>query len=103
MSAAKAEPVVTIASAVANKATFFISIPITSFYPVGFPEAPRGCDLSAKLRYRDNLYWGAQTVKQKTRAPADFLGVLAILRKVVSLCGFWITLFAFQSAQERPG
>ncbi|WP_156936968.1 hypothetical protein [Bradyrhizobium sp. WSM2254] len=44
-----------------------------------------------------------QTVKQKTRASADFLGVLAIPPKVVGLCGFSITLFAFQSAQRGPG
>ncbi|MFT4122071.1 hypothetical protein [Bradyrhizobium sp.] len=41
MSAAKAEPV-TIASAVANKATFFISIPITSSKPSRIPESPPG-------------------------------------------------------------
>ncbi|WP_210191513.1 hypothetical protein, partial [Bradyrhizobium guangdongense] len=39
-------------------------------------------------------------MKQKARASADFLGVLTIPRKVVSLCCFSITLFAFQSAQE---
>ncbi|MGY3406692.1 hypothetical protein ACVWZV_002805 [Bradyrhizobium sp. GM5.1] len=40
MSAAKAEPV-TIASAVANKATFFISIPITSSKtPAGSRKPP---------------------------------------------------------------
>ncbi|BBO02803.1 hypothetical protein BwSH20_00910 [Bradyrhizobium ottawaense] len=54
-SAAKAEPVVTIASAVANKATFFISIPIASSYPVGSRRPPGANDLSAKLRYCDNL------------------------------------------------
>src|SRR3954447_18071630 len=44
-----------------------------------------------------------QTVKQKTRAFADFLGVMTILRKVVSLCCFSITLFSLQSAQRGPG
>ncbi|WP_407116771.1 hypothetical protein [Bradyrhizobium sp. LMG 9283] len=39
-------------------------------------------------------------MKQKARASADFLGVLTIPRKVVSLCGFPITLFAFQNAQK---
>src|SRR6187399_418197 len=74
MSAAKAEPVVTIASAVANKATFFISIPITSSYPVGSRKPPGANDLSAELRYRRNLDGGMRAVKQKTRASADFLG-----------------------------
>jgi hypothetical protein len=93
MSAAKAEPV-TIASAVANKATFFISIPITSSQtPVGSRKPPGANDLTAKLRNCDNLEGGMQTVKQKTRASADFLGVLTIPRKVVTMCCFPITLF----------
>ncbi|CUU21769.1 hypothetical protein CDS [Bradyrhizobium sp.] len=41
-------------------------------------------------------------MKQKSRASADFLGVLTLLQKVVRLCCFLITLFAFQSAQSRP-
>ena len=44
-----------------------------------------------------------RTVKQKTRASADFLGVLAIPRKVVGRCCFSITLFSLQSAQRGPG
>jgi hypothetical protein len=42
------------------------------------------------------------TVKQKSRASADFLGVLTIPGKVVSLCVFSITLFAFQRARQDP-
>ncbi|MBR1089403.1 hypothetical protein JQ621_18230 [Bradyrhizobium manausense] len=97
MSAAKAEPV-TIASAVANKATFFISIPITSSTQSDFPEAPRAYDLTAKLRYSGNLEGTTSSEKQKTRASADFLGVMAILQKVVGRCCFSITLFSRRSA-----
>src|SRR3954470_18052474 len=97
MSAAKAEPV-TIASAVANKATFFISIPITSSTQSVSRKPPGPYDLTAKFRYRDNLAGRMRTVKQKSRASADFLGVLTIPQKVVRLCCFSITLFAFQSA-----
>ncbi|MEY9880044.1 hypothetical protein ABIA43_001578 [Bradyrhizobium sp. USDA 328] len=39
-------------------------------------------------------------MKQKARASADFLGVLTNSQKVVGRCGFPITLFIFQSAQE---
>ena len=50
MSAAKAEPAVTIASAVANKAIFFMTIPITSSKtPVRIPEAPGTLDLTATI------------------------------------------------------
>src|SRR6186713_261105 len=56
MSAAKAEPA-TIASAVANKVTFFISIPITSSYPVGFPEAPRGVRPVCKIALPRQCGW----------------------------------------------
>ncbi|QQO37932.1 hypothetical protein JJC00_34350 [Bradyrhizobium diazoefficiens] len=57
MSAAKAEPV-TIASAVANKVTFFISIPITSSTQSDSRKPPGAYDLSAKLRYSGNLKGG---------------------------------------------
>ncbi|WP_167358238.1 hypothetical protein [Bradyrhizobium stylosanthis] len=96
MSAAKAEPV-TIASAVANKVTFFISIPITSSTR-RVPEAPRANDLTSKNHNCGNLDRGLKTVKQKGRASADFLGVLTFPRKVVSQCVFSTTSFAFQSA-----
>ena len=50
-------------------------------------------------------------MKQKTHASADFLGVMAIPRKVVGTCCISTTLFAFQRAtgprvvtdvQDRP-
>jgi hypothetical protein len=47
--------------------------------------------LAAQLRYCGNLDRWIGTVKQKAQASADFLGVLTIPRKVVSLCVFWTT------------
>src|SRR5690349_17573495 len=44
MSAARAEPVVTIASAFANKATFFITSPIPNSYSVGSRKPPGAND-----------------------------------------------------------
>jgi len=66
MSAAKAEPV-TIASAVANKATFFISIPITSSYPVGFPGSPPGVRPMCKIALpRQSVSRGANREAKNT-------------------------------------
>src|ERR1700756_208580 len=81
MSAARAEPEI-IASAVAAKTIFFMTIPITFQNPVGFRMPPgrtgalTGC----------NLERGVPVVKQKTQASAAFLGVWGIPQKVVGVC-----------------
>src|ERR1700737_1063404 len=81
MSAAKAEPEI-IASAVAAKTIFFMTIPITFQNPVSFRMPPGRTGLLTGC----NLERGGTVVKQKTQASAAFLGVCGILRKVVGVC-----------------
>jgi hypothetical protein len=87
MSAAKADPD-TIASAVANKAIFFIIVPITFQTQSDFRRA-RGRPQSTatkSLQTRLNLERPPKIVKQKNQTSADFLGVLAVSRNVVGTC-----------------
>jgi hypothetical protein len=81
MSAAKAEPEI-IASAVAAKTIFFMTIPITFQNPVSFRMPPGRTGVLTGC----NLERGVTAVKQKTQAFADFLGVCGIPRKVVGVC-----------------
>jgi hypothetical protein len=93
MSAAKADPD-TIASAVANKAIFFIIVPITFQTQSDF-RRPRGKPQSTatkSLQTRLNLKRLPKTVKQKIQTSADFLGVLAVSRNVVGACCIWTTI-----------
>jgi hypothetical protein len=79
MSAARADPD-TIASAVANKAIFFIVVPITFQTQSDF-RRPCGRPQSSKancLQTRPNLKGPPGTVKQKKQTSADFLGVFAV-------------------------
>jgi hypothetical protein len=92
MSAARADPD-TIASAVANKAIFFISFPITFQVQSDF-RRPRGNPQSTATKFlqtRLNLKRAPKTVKQKKQTCADFLGVLAVSRNVVGICCIWTT------------
>jgi hypothetical protein len=79
MSAAIADPD-TIASAIANKAIFFILFPITFQTQSDFR---RGCGrpqstASKSLQTRLNLKRALKTVKQKKQTSADFLGVFTV-------------------------
>ncbi|WP_186294109.1 hypothetical protein [Bradyrhizobium guangdongense] len=60
MSAARAEPE-TIASAVANKANFFIAIPITEFKGQPDPGAPRG--MRPDCEFLTNPIWSAEVTQ----------------------------------------
>ncbi|WP_291714021.1 hypothetical protein [Bradyrhizobium sp.] len=78
MSAARADPD-TIASAVANKAIFFIWFPITFQTQSDFrrPRGKRQPTATKSLQTRRNLERLPKTVKQKKQTSADFLGVWA--------------------------
>src|ERR1700744_5463721 len=83
-SAARAEPVTaepaTIATAVANNTTFFMTIPI-AFKGQSDSDAPQGqaiIDCNSNSFHGGNLERGTRRGKQKTQASADFLGVTAV-------------------------
>src|SRR5689334_24598861 len=85
MSAAEADPE-TIASAVANKAHFFMTIPITLVSNVSPDFGPPGRKQD-RLRHPDAICARVPPqVKQKSAASAAFLSYLTILRQVVSAC-----------------
>src|SRR5690349_18168545 len=80
MSAAIADPD-TIASAVANKTTFFIVFPIyfQKARPVFIAPGRRHPNATRFAQLRPNLVRVHESVKQKKQTTADFLGVLAFL------------------------
>ncbi|WP_315779399.1 MULTISPECIES: hypothetical protein [unclassified Bradyrhizobium] len=85
MSAAEADPE-TIASAVASKAHFFMTIPITLFRK-SLPHIGPPGRKQDRLRHPDAICARVSPqVKQKSAASAAFLGVLTIPRQVVSAC-----------------
>jgi len=79
----------TIASAVANKAIFFMTFPITCQKPSlisGAPAADHHPTATKFSQVRLNLERRRKSVKQKKQTTADFLGVWPIPRKVVAGC-----------------
>src|SRR5664279_969301 len=98
ISAANDEPAV-IASTAAAKTSFFMTIPIT-LKTAQFPT-PQG-ESDNRLRpipeRKGNLVRTVDCRKQKRRSSADFLGVLAYPRNVVSGCCIRTTFLAGFSA-----
>src|SRR6185295_17224654 len=93
ISAARAEPD-TIASAVANKASFFMTVPIT-LLDSQFRGPPPGqaitdCGQMSKRSHR--VVWGVTIVKQKRQASAAFLGVQAVPIDVLRVCCILTTI-----------
>ncbi|MDU6241534.1 MAG: hypothetical protein E6614_21705 [Bradyrhizobium sp.] len=85
ISAAEADPDI-IASAVANKANFFMKIPITQISNISPTFGPPGRK-QGRLRLSDAICARVPPqVKQKSAASAAFLGDLTILRQVVRAC-----------------
>src|SRR5665213_183712 len=99
-SAARAEPE-TIASAVANKTIFFMTIP-TRFKDQSDSGVPPGTADNRLQRTRPRL-WNASPLqrKQKRQAFAAFLGVMPILTNVVGVCCIPITTLTDSCARCR--
>src|SRR6185437_1544445 len=103
-SAAKAE-LETIASAVANKATFFMIIPITFQVQPTLAAPPRASGMRLRPKISTGAQWNAtlRSPKQKTEAPAAYLGVLPFPVQVVRVCVIPTTILRRPAPESGGG
>src|SRR6478672_4919767 len=94
ISAARAE-LDTIASAVANKTSFFMTIPIPPYFDSPIPAPPQGqttTDCGQMSKRGHTVVCDVTMVKQKRQACAAFLGVLTVSKHVLRVCCILTTI-----------